>query len=57
MRWWMVVPALIALGMWRSYRTARDADQAARNLAALLAEQVVEYDDAMSREVADNLNV
>ena len=57
MRWWMLVPALIALGMWRSYRTARDAEQATRNLAALLAEQVVEYDDAMSREVADNLNV
>ena len=57
MRWWMLVSALIAWGVWRSYRTARDAEQATRNLAALLAEQVVEYDDAVSRQVADNLNL
>ena len=57
MRWWMLVPALIALGMWRSYRTARHAEEAARNLADLLAEQVAEYDAALSSEVAANLDV
>ena len=57
MRWWMLVPALIAWRMWRSYRTARDAEHATRNLAALLAEQVAEYDAALSSEVAANLDV
>ena len=57
MRWWMLVPALIAWRMWRSYRTARDADQAARNLAALLAEHAADVDEALGREVAANLDV
>ena len=57
MGWWMLVPALIALGMWRSYRTARDPDQATRNLAALQAEHAADFDEALGREVAANLDV
>ena len=57
MRWWLLVSALIALGMWRSYRTARDAEQATRNLAALLAEHAADLDEALGREVAANLDV
>ena len=57
MRWWMLGPAMIAWGMWRSYRTARDAEQATRNLAALLAEHAADSDAALSREVAANLDV
>ena len=57
MRWWMLVSALIAWRMWRSYRTARDAEQATRNLAALMAEHAAAFDEALSREVAANLDV
>ena len=57
MRWWMLVSALVALGMWRSFRTARDAEQATRNLAALLAEHAADSDAALSSEVAANLDV
>ena len=57
MRWLMLVSALIALGMWRSCRTARDAEQAPRNLAAMMAEHAADIDAAISGEVAANLDV